>query len=214
MNKNSVTVVDYGSGNILSIKRSLEHFGAKVEITESAKRILQSERLILPGVGAFPSAMRAIKSIGIYDSLKEYATLGRPMLAICLGMQLLMESSSEFVETEGLGIIEGTVDKIPDCFELEQVKVPHIGWNVIEKNDKSDCWNNSPLRGVPNGAEMYFVHSYVVHPKKLQNKLAISFTNGFEICAAISKEFITGVQFHPEKSGSLGLKIIENFLKD
>lgn len=213
MSRQRVTIVDYGVGNLLSVRRSVENRGAEVLVTSDPLEIELAERLILPGVGAFPRAMMLLQELRLVESLKKFIESQRPMLAICLGMQLLMDKSYEFVETEGLSIISGEVRELSKYSTAGmKIKVPHIGWNQLLPYENSD-WSNSILRGISSGSSVYFVHSFAVKVKEEQAVLSYANVGGHQIPAAISHGYTTGCQFHPEKSGAVGLKIIENFLK-
>ena len=213
MDNRSVTIIDYGAGNILSVRRSLELFNANVIVTSKPKEVSSAERLILPGVGAFPAAMRSLCELDLVGAIQDFASSGRPMLAICLGMQLLMETSTEQAETQGLGIVQGRAIRIPENHDGKERKVPHIGWNSISPVSTGLRWDRSLLRKTPINAEMYFVHSYVVEPENLADELATSVIDGFTFCSGISKGNVTGFQFHPEKSSTFGLEIMKQFLE-
>ena len=210
----NVTVVDFGAGNLLSVKAALEHIGSNVVITSDKNEILKAERLILPGVGAFPNAMKAISDIGIKKTLKDYALSGRPFLGICLGMQLFMDYSEEFQETEGLGIIPGKVELIQLPHEnVRRIKVPHIGWNELIRNIASEELGSSILFHVNEEESVYFVHSFIANPKRESDVIARTNYAGNIFCSAIKHSNVTGVQFHPEKSGTPGLEILKRFVQ-
>lgn len=213
MNKPHVTVVDYGVGNLLSVKRSLESQGAQVCVTSDPNLILSSQKLVLPGVGAFPRAMRALREFKLVGVIQEYASKRKPLLAICLGMQLLMEIGEEFGQTDGLGLIPGRVVELPTkTLDGKALRIPHIGWNqLLPPRDSSD-WNKTILHNTEVGDTVYFVHSFVVNPSNKKNIVAYSHYGGYEIPAVITSDFVTGCQFHPEKSGRVGLNIIRNFI--
>ena len=208
-----VTIIDYGVGNLLSVGRAIEHCGAKVLVTSSPKSILNSEKVILPGVGAFPNAMEALNRLNLVSVIQEFAQLERPMLAICLGMQLLMEESEEFGLSPGLGIIQGRVVPIPiETLEGTRQKVPHIGWNSLYEFPEGSSWIGTLLQDNKQGDSAYFVHSYMVQPTNPENEIAVSIYGGRRISAVTSKGLVTGCQFHPEKSGEVGLKILRRFV--
>ncbi|MBS1189840.1 MAG: imidazole glycerol phosphate synthase, glutamine amidotransferase subunit [Rhodocyclaceae bacterium] len=207
-----VVVVDYGVGNLLSVCRGLEQVGASVVLTSDPETILGAERLVLPGVGAFPNAMEALHGLGLVPILKDVAARHVPLLGICLGMQLLFDESEEFGTTQGLGLIPGNVRPIPDkSVTGEPLKIPHIGWNGIKPSSDDADWSTSCLaRSAPNEA-MYFVHSFQALPSDPSFRLADCEYGGHAISAVVSKGSVTGCQFHPEKSGQAGLNILQAF---
>ena len=213
MQYRNVTVVDYGVGNLLSVKRGLEKCGASVEITSSPKQILSADKVVFPGVGAFPNAMLALEELKLIEVMLELAELKKPILAICLGMQLLMEQSDEFRITKGLGIIPGVVTKIPNLDHGGlKLKIPHIGWNQLVKSRNEESWNGTVLEGTETDESVYFVHSYMVVPRDEKVRVADTIYGENRISAVIARDQIVGCQFHPEKSGKIGLKILENFI--
>ena len=213
MQYRKVTVVDYGVGNLLSVKRGLEKCGASVEITSNPKQILSADKVVFPGVGAFPNAMLALEELKLIEVMLELAELKKPILAICLGMQLLMEQSDEFRITKGLGIIPGVVTKIPNLvYGGIKLKIPHIGWNHLVKNRNEESWNGTVLEGTETDESVYFVHSYMVVPRDEKVRVADTIYGENRISAVIARDQIVGCQFHPEKSGKIGLKILENFI--
>lgn len=209
----SVAVVDYGVGNLFSVCRALEHCGAKVTLTDDPKTISNAPRLVLPGVGAFADGMRGLAERGLITVLQEYADSGRPLLGICLGMQMLATVSEEFGEHEGLGIIPGRVMAIPNTgIDGTPHKIPHIGWAGLEPPELAADWSGSILANLKSGDSVYLVHSYAVVPGNDGHRLADCFYNGRRISASIRKGNIYGCQFHPEKSGDIGLRILDQFL--
>ena len=215
MNTPEVTIIDYGVGNLLSVKRGFEHCGAKVVLTSDSNLILASQRLVLPGVGAFPNAMDALQKLNLVSVIKELAILGTPLLAICLGMQLLMDESEEFGLTPGLGLIPGRVVPDPDMtVEGASQKIPHIGWSSLYDSSENGNWTRTLLQDNQLGDPVYFVHSYMAQPASPKNRVAHAMYGGHRISAVISKDRITGCQFHPEKSGEAGLKILRKFCLD
>ena len=213
MQYRKVTVVDYGVGNLLSVKRGLEKCGASVEITSNPKQILSADKVVFPGVGAFPNAMLALEELKLIEVMLELAELKKPILAICLGMQLLMEQSDEFRITKGLGIIPGVVTKNPNLdYGGLKLKIPHIGWNQLVKNRNEESWNGTVLEGTETDESVYFVHSYMVVPRDEKVRVADTIYGENRISAVIARDQIVGCQFHPEKSGKIGLKILENFI--
>lgn len=208
-----VTVIDYGIGNILSVCRAIEYFGAQVVLSGSPQEIIKAERLVLPGVGAFADGMEGLHQRGLVEAIQEYACTGRPFLGICLGMQMMMESSEEFGNYKGLGLIKGTVLAVPPRgSDGVAHKIPHIGWNELLCPPGIENWQGTILEGIPQGSSMYFVHSFTAVPDYAENRLADTNYNGCVISAAIRSSNLYGCQFHPEKSGKAGLGIIRNFL--
>lgn len=208
-----VTVLDYGSGNIFSIKRALEHHGAEVEVTSDGAALLAAERVIMPGVGAFKSGMDGLNERGLIRPLQRFAETGRPLLGVCLGMQLLFESSLEFGEHEGLGMVPGCVLPIKEfAADGSKLKVPHIGWSPLSGTEAGRRWDGTIFAGLKENCDAYFVHSLAVVPQNNAHRLADTQYGGQRICAAIQVGNLSGCQFHPERSGPNGLKIIENFL--
>lgn len=215
MKQFKVTVLDYGVGNLLSVKRGLEHFGAEVKITSEYRDIQKADRLVFPGVGAFPNAMRTLEKLGLIDPIKVFVKSGKPFMAICLGMQLLMEESDEFQITKGLGMLRGKVTKLPSK-NIQNVrhKVPHIGWSKIKLGKNLSNWDSTLLADNSPHDYAYFVHSYHVIPLEPATILATTDFNGIDVVAAVKSENITAFQFHPEKSSNVGLKILNRFCHD
>ncbi len=194
-----IAIVDYGAGNLFSVQNALDYLGIKSVVTSEKSVLEQADKIILPGVGAFPVAMQMLGKTNLIDTLKEQASK-KPLLGICLGMQMLFDESYEFSKTAGLGFIEGKVDKIPDM----GLKIPHMGWNelVIDKE--------SPLmHGIKQGDCVYFVHSFMATTSK--ENIVAHCEYGCDVVALVSKGNVYGAQFHPEKSGDVGLKIFKNF---
>jgi glutamine amidotransferase len=209
-----VTIIDYGVGNILSVTRALEKFGAEVSIATSSDGIRKSNRIVLPGVGAFPNAMKSLSNLNMVEPLEELTKSGTPLLGICLGMQLLFEESSEQIPTSGLGLIPGIVERIQNENKLEKdVKVPHIGWSKLLKPREEKVWGKTILQNIKNQEFVYFVHSYGCSPRDSDDILAVTKYLDLEITAVVQRENVMGCQFHPEKSGETGLKILESFMK-
>lgn len=207
----TITIVDYGVGNLLSVQRALEKCGASVELTEDPGRLEAADRLVLPGVGAFGDAMAALRSKGLIEAILGFSRTQRPFLGICLGMQMMLEVSQEFGENQGLGLIPGSVVPIePTGLDGKPHLIPHIGWAGVEPPPGSD-WTGSIFDGLIPGSTVYFVHSFVARPASAQNYLAEATYNGRRITAAIQRGPLYGVQFHPEKSGKNGLAILQKF---
>lgn len=210
----NVVVIDYGMGNLLSVRRAFEFCGAHVEITSVPGRVERAEYLVLPGVGAFADGMSELESRDLVKAVRRFAKTGRPFMGICLGMQMMMEAGEEFGIHKGLALIPGTVSMIakegPDG---SSHKIPHIGWNGLFPPHDNGRWDNTILHGISPGESAYFVHSFSAVPAHPDNDLAGCFYNGLWLCAVLKSGNIYGCQFHPEKSSSVGLRIIDNFLK-
>lgn len=197
-----IAIIDYGAGNIFSVKNALDHLGIESELTNDKSKLEQADALILPGVGAFPAAMQKLNESGLVETIKEQSQK-KPFLGICLGMQLLFEKSFEFGEQEGLSLIKGYVDKI----EEPDLVIPHMGWNKLEYNGECKL-----LEGLGDNEYVYFVHSYKAFCGD-ENLFAYC-EYGHKVPAVVGDgKFVYGCQFHPEKSGKTGLKILENFAK-
>jgi glutamine amidotransferase len=211
----SVTIIDYGAGNLLSIKRAFEYLGANVTVSSDPKTILDADKVILPGVGAFPSAINALKKLNLIPVIREAASNRKSILGLCLGMQLLFDESNEFEPTLGLGLIPGKVVPIPktDSFDYPQ-KIPHVGWNSLITTGNYKSWQNTLLKRNRPGDSFYFVHSHMALPSNQLHRLAEARYGGHVIVAAVAKDNIVGFQFHPEKSGIVGLKILDTFMKE
>ena len=187
-----VTIIDYGVGNLLSVQRGFEHCGAKVVLTSDPEIILASQKIVLPGVGAFPNAMEALNKLNLVPVIQELARLNTPLLAICLGMQLLMEESEEFGMTAGLGLISGRVVALPNkTIELNPQKIPYIGWGSLQPEDSESDWMGTLLQDNKLGDAAYFVHSFMAEPTDPKNRVAHSVYGGHRISAVIKKNQIT-----------------------
>tara|TARA_A100001011_G_C14161275_1_gene778348 strand:- start:87 stop:737 length:651 start_codon:yes stop_codon:yes gene_type:complete len=214
MNTKNVTIIDYGVGNLLSVRRGFEYNNASVTVTGDPEKILNAERLVLPGVGAFAKGMEELYRRDFIYLLEQVAMKGTPILGICLGMQFLLDQSEEFGLTEGLGFIPGTVQAIPfNALDGEKLKIPHIGWsNIMKPVDKDIDWSDTFLRGINESSAVYFVHSYMAQPDNFDHLLAGCLYGDNFIPAVICSDNVIGCQFHPEKSGKVGLKMLNNFL--
>ncbi len=207
-----IAILDYGLSNLLSVQRAVELFREDVKIVNTPEELLQAEKIVLPGVGAFEDGMNGLRKHGLDIALHQATQKGTPIMGICLGMQMLFEESDENGVHTGLGLIKGRVEKIPNqTVEGKKQCVPHIGWNHLYTEKEEKQWNQGILKGLEIGTETYFVHSYEGKPEKKEDLLAFTTYGGRKICAAVQHENVIGLQFHPEKSGKLGLKIIENF---
>ena len=199
-----IAVIDYGAGNLKSVKNALDHLGAANMRASTAKEILLADAVILPGVGEFGTAMAELERRGIKEAVIEAANGGRPLLGICLGMQLLFEAGEESPGAKGLGILPGRVPRFPAEMGL---KIPHMGWNSVMPIKESRL-----LDGLPKGSYMYFVHSFYVKAAERADVSAIS-EYGLIFDAAVERGNIFGCQFHPEKSGAAWLAILKNFIE-
>lgn len=214
--KSRVAIVDYGMGNLFSVRQACEHAGLKVTITAARDEILNADVVILPGIGAFGDAMATLSRLDLVGVLRDVAASGKPLVGVCLGLQLLMTESFEFGRHKGLGIIEGQVVPFDNPMEGERkLKVPQVGWNSVhrvERKGQSEgpAWENSPLAEIKDGEFMYFVHSYIVQPEDGNVVLSVSRYGQIEFCSSIHSQNIFACQFHPERSGSEGLKIYRN----
>lgn len=197
-----VAVLNYGMGNLTSASMALEHVGASVELTSDHDRVRAADAVVLPGVGAFPKAMEAIRRLGLDDLVHERRAAGVPILGICLGMQLLFESSTEMGGAEGLGLLAGTVEPI----DSHGLKIPQIGWNEVRWRAEKQMG-----KGLGERSPMYHVHSFTVKPTD-EGVIAGTATYGSEFVSAVEDANLFGVQFHPEKSSRDGLRLLKNFV--
>ncbi len=202
-----ITVIDYGMGNLRSVQKAFELFYPNVRISSSREDVLSSDKIVLPGVGAFGKAMEELRKRRLAKAIKEAIEKGRPFLGICLGLQLLFSESEEGGRVKGLGVLSGKVRKFKNAGEL---KIPHMGWNRIR--NVADGAGSAILSGVPEGSYMYFVHSYVVEPKD-KDMILCETDYGETFASGIEMGNVYAFQFHPEKSQSVGLRIIKNFVE-
>ena len=207
--KNSVCIIDYEIGNLLSVKRSLEVCGASVTVSKEKSEILSASKVILPGVGAFKNGMKLLRKHNLVEAIFEVVEKKIPILGICLGMQLFFHESFEFGQEKGLAFIKGKVDKIPIKGDEKLLKIPSIGWNelVIKKKDKL-------FANVESKNSTYFVHSYMAIPENKSIVTSVYKFGELEVVASVSQDNIFGCQFHPEKSGKVGLAILKSFISD
>ncbi|MBF0122045.1 MAG: imidazole glycerol phosphate synthase subunit HisH [Candidatus Omnitrophica bacterium] len=197
-----IAIIDYGMGNLRSVQKALEVAGGTASIVSRPEDILKADKLVMPGVGAIRPAMDKLKELGLVESIKTYISSGKPFLGICLGFQLLFESSTEGGDVKGLGILKGTVDRFQGS-----VKVPQMGWNTIQKTPNGE----GMFKDVPEGSFVYFCHSYFVNPQ--DKSVTATFTDyGIPYTSSICVKNIWGTQFHPEKSQAVGLTILKNFV--
>ncbi len=204
-----VVIVDYGLGNLLSVARAVRAAGGEPEITSDPADIVGAPRVLLPGVGAFGDGMKGLRERGLVEPLRAYAKSGKPLLGICLGMQLLMDRSTEFGDHEGLGLVPGTVELLPKGGE-NGLKLPHVAWSGLRP---ASPWPGTPLAGAAPGSEFYFVHSFAAVPADAKDRLADCGYGEGSFCAALRRGNVVGCQFHPEKSGPAGLDILKRFLE-
>ena len=198
-----IAIIDYGVGNLFSLKSSFEKIGEQAIVTGDKEEILKADRVILPGVGAFGDAADKLKESGLFDFVKEVAKSGKPMMGICLGMQLLFEKGFEYGEHEGLGLIKGEVRPISDVIP-KGLKIPHIGWNALSFNKESKIF-----KYLKDGDFVYFVHSF--YGANCDESVIATSEYGVPLTAAVGCDNVYGCQFHPEKSGDTGLKILKAF---
>ena len=196
-------ILDYNLGNLYSVKQACMHVGLSVEIGNSKEKIEEASAIILPGVGAFPEAMKNLKELEVVDVLTQEVSNGKPLFGVCLGMQLLFSTSEEFGETKGLGLIEGTVEKFPTKHNNNKLIVPQINWNQIQGNS----FSKTPLERLSDLDYMYFVHSYYVNASNSNDVLTTTNYGGLNYCSTVNKNNIFATQYHPEKSGEKGLTI-------
>jgi len=198
-----IVIIDYGVGNLFSLTSSLRAIGADVTVSSDAEVIRNADKLILPGVGAFEDAAAKLRDSGLAEVVKQVAAEGKPLLGICLGMQLLFEKSYEYGEHEGLGILKGSIVPFADVLD-KSYKIPHIGWNALHLEKDVPIF-----RYIEDGSYVYFVHSYYA-PETVSSKAA-SAEYGITFSAAVAEGNVFGCQFHPEKSGKVGLAILRGF---
>jgi glutamine amidotransferase len=207
-----VSIIDYGIGNLFSVMKACDAVGLSAQITDNSKDIESSDAILLPGVGAFGDAMANLAKLDLVEPIRDYAQSGKPLMGVCLGMQLLLTESEEFGIQKGINIIEGSCRRFPS-FETNQhkIKVPQIMWNTISPPKGNNFEKNTPLENINPGEFMYFVHSYYAKLQNPAEMLSITDYRGVEYCSSIHKGNVFAFQFHPEKSGTQGLKIYQKF---
>jgi glutamine amidotransferase len=216
-------IVDHGLGNLFSVQLACARAGMDAHLTTSPREVSEADVVLLPGVGAFGDAIDALHRLDLVEPLRDVARSGRVLVGICLGLQLLMRESREFGAHRGLGLVEGDVVPFENAvLELgegekrhpRRLKVPQIGWNTIERRAPAGSppprWEGTPLQGVPEGAHMYFVHSFYVRPENPGLTLTTSTYGGIPFCSGLRFENVFAFQFHPERSGPVGLRVYEN----
>jgi glutamine amidotransferase len=205
-----VVIIDYSLGNMFSVQQAFAYFGIDAVITYDKQEIESADALVLPGVGAFAEAMNYLNDKDLVTSIKTSIETGKPFLGICLGLQLLFDSSEEFGATSGLGIIPGTIKRF--SFADKKIKVPQMGWNNIVE-PSTNKWKNTPLHNIQTNEFMYFVHSYYAQPENSEHILCETTYGDKKYCSAVIKGNVIATQFHPEKSGNEGLKIYKNWIE-
>ncbi len=223
-----IALIDYGISNLRSVQKAFEHLGASATRVDTPERVAEADRLILPGVGAFPAGMEGLRARGLIEPIKQAARDGKPLIGICLGMQLLFEASDEMGETQGLGLLPGRVTRIklqdegtakqeagsafrtakrPPGIPQSALKIPHMGWNQLDF-----VRDHALVHGLASGSYAYFVHSYAVYPEERDIILATTDYGG-PFASIVGRGKVCGLQFHPEKSQAVGLKLLMNFLE-
>ena len=205
----NIVVIDYDIGNVRSILNAFNKVGISPLLSRDKEKILNADAVVLPGVGAFSHGMKKLHQYFLVEILKEYAKSNKPLLGICLGMQMLLEKSEEFGRTEGIGLIKGKVIKLPFNDDKNE-KLPHVSWNEIESKEIN--WDRTILKNINQKSDMYFVHSYIAVPSDENTILSTTLYSNSTFCSSIKKGNIYGCQFHPEKSAKEGLKILKNFI--
>jgi glutamine amidotransferase len=198
-----IAVINYGLGNLHSVQKAIAYAGGQAEVTDDPNTILRADKVVLPGVGAFADGMKGLVSRGLVSPLKQAVLAGKPLLGICLGMQLFFEESEENGRHQGLGLLKGKVI----AFDHPGIKIPQIGWNQL--NSEKDSWLTEDIQ---LGSYVYFNHGYYCQPENRSDILATTIY-GVRFASAVQRENVLGVQFHPEKSQKIGLKIIQNFVE-
>ena len=209
----TVVIVDYKMGNLFNVKHACAHVGANVVISSEKSEIINARALILPGVGAFGNAMENLYKLDLVGPIKDHVGQGKPLVGICLGMQLLFDRSYEFGEHQGLGIIKGCVSRLPSEIDGRKLHGSQIGWNPICRR-KGKFWENTPFAPLSSQEYMYFVHSYYAKPEQEDVILSVTPYEGVMYCSSILSGNIFAMQFHPERSGLKGLEIYQKIKGD
>ena len=207
----TIAIVDYEVGNIRSIFSAFEKMGATPKLTRDRQEILNTDGVVLPGVGAYSHGMKKLKEHGLDSVIKDFAATGKPVLGICLGMQLLLSESDEFGRTEGLGLIPGSVKQL-NLLNPQVQKLPHVSWNELQVPNGMS-WHETILEGIASEEDMYFVHSFMAVPESESHVLSLTSYSDSQFCSSVKNGNVYGCQFHPEKSAAEGLKIISNFIR-
>jgi glutamine amidotransferase len=210
-----VTILDYGMCNLLNVARAFQVLGADVTVTEDAATAAAAERLVVPGVGAFEDSVNEVRARGFDNVIRAYVDTGRPFLGICVGMQMLFDASEEFGEHPGLGLLGGRVQGVPALtVEGAPQRVPHIGWNHLVEPEAGRLWMGTFLDScVDDSPGVYFVHSFAAVPEFESDRLADCIYGGHRICAAVQRDNLMAVQFHPERSARQGLGMLQGFMQ-
>ncbi len=209
-----LVIVDYNLSNLFSVQHAFECLGYTPLVTSNKKDINDADALILPGVGAFAAAMENLHQLDLVEPIKDFVASGKDFMGVCLGMQLLFSESEEFGLTKGFDFIKGSIKKFPVITATnEKLKVPHVCWNKIYGPDNGVNWKKSPLRGIKEGAYMYFVHSFYADSEEGSSVLTKTTYGDIEYCSSVLKNNVFATQFHPEKSGEEGLNIYKNWLE-
>lgn len=209
-----VAIIDYQMSNLFSVEHACEHVGLQPKVTSKKSELFNADAAILPGVGAFGDAMKNLDRLDLSQAIHTFIASGKPLLGVCLGLQLLFQKSEEFGTHMGLGIVEGTVEKFPaTTADGKKIRVPQIGWNTIFQ-PPGVLWAHTPLRRLPSNSFMYFVHSYYVVPKNPKIITSITEYEGTSYCSSIQQGNIFACQFHPEKSGTDGIKMYEDWARE
>lgn len=204
-----IVIVDYDVGNVRSMINAFKKIGIEPILSNKEDDIISADGVILPGVGAFAHGMENLNKYNLVNIIKKYTDSNKPFIGICLGMQMLLDESEEFSKTKGLGLISGKVIKLPTQ-NSNYEKLPHVSWNEIK--EKKTKWNHTILNNVEQQSDVYFVHSFIASLDNENEILSTTEYSDYEFCSSIKKDNIYGCQFHPEKSGEIGLKIIKNFV--
>ena len=208
--KSKVAIIDYGYGNLFSLEKALVHLGVEPIVTDNPANLADSSAIFLPGVGAFGDGIKELKKRGFEEPILKHVQAEKPLFGICLGMQFLFDESEEFGKHKGLGVIAGKVRRIETTDP--KAKIPHIGWNKLFIPDTGKGWGDTCFEDVQEKEQVYFVHSYAGYPERKEDVFAETRYGGATLTAAVSKGNVVGTQFHPEKSGVVGLSILKQFL--